>query len=122
MSADGTLTISFLDEPEDVYNLTQCMFYTGEYERAAIFIRKRGLHEKFNAFRSLETATNSYNYGKFYNCCDCYRYLAAKCYAECKDWQSALELLEDSSCDIASKSVMMESENVPGVPTNKVIQ
>lgn len=87
-------------EAEDVYNLTQCMFCTGEYERAAIFIRKRGLHEKFNAFR----------------------YLAAKCYAECKDWQSALELLEDSSCEIVSKSVIMESDNVPGVPTNKEME
>lgn len=40
-----------LDEVRDVYCLSQCMYCVGEYERAAIFIKNRGLHEKFNAFR-----------------------------------------------------------------------
>ncbi|XP_077975970.1 cell division cycle protein 16 homolog [Styela clava] len=84
-------------EIQDIYNLAQCMYSVGEYERAALFIKGKRLHEKHSAFR----------------------YLAAKCYAEAKEWQLALDLLEDATFQVIPRKLHMETEDVPGIPTNK---
>ncbi|XP_028403874.1 cell division cycle protein 16 homolog [Dendronephthya gigantea] len=60
------------DELQDVYWFAQALFYTKQYERAVHALISRGLHENNLACR----------------------YLVGKCYAECKKWQEALDVLE----------------------------
>nr|XP_009859251.1 cell division cycle protein 16 homolog [Ciona intestinalis] len=85
----------------DVYRLAQSMFHMKQFERAAVLIIKRKLHLKYNAFR----------------------YLVAKCYASCKEWQLALDVLEtvqpDGSTSMVSKKILLEAEKVEGVPEDK---
>ena len=57
---------------QDVYWFAQALFYTKQYQRAAHTLTSRGLHESNLACR----------------------YLVGKCYAECKKWQEALDVLE----------------------------
>jgi len=45
------LVFCFADQACDVYWLTQCMFLTGQFDRAAHIIVKRNLHRKSLAFR-----------------------------------------------------------------------
>lgn len=60
------------NELQDVYWYAQALFYTKQYQRAVHALISRGLHESNLACR----------------------YLVGKCYAECKKWQEALDVLE----------------------------
>jgi anaphase-promoting complex subunit 6 len=60
------------NELQDVYWFAQALFYTKQYQRAVHALTSRGLHESNLACR----------------------YLVGKCYAECKKWQEALDVLD----------------------------
>ncbi|XP_076812407.1 cell division cycle protein 16 homolog [Clavelina lepadiformis] len=83
----------------DVYHLAQCMFHMKQYDRAALLIIRRQLHLKHSVFR----------------------YLAAKCYAEAKQWQAALDLLEGCQKDpnISLSKKLPSTESVNGIPDDK---
>ncbi len=69
--AEKTMSLSN-NELQDVYWFAQALFYTKQYQRAVHALTSRGLHESNLACR----------------------YLVGKCYAECKKWQEALDVLE----------------------------
>ncbi|XP_046848454.1 cell division cycle protein 16 homolog [Xenia sp. Carnegie-2017] len=72
------------NELQDVYWFCQALFYTKQYDRAVHALTSRGLHESNLACR----------------------YLVGKCYAECKKWQEALDVLEmEEKCSKISFSV-----------------
>merc|ERR1712062_521577 len=94
--ADKAASLSS-DDPGDVHQLAQCMYNLKQFERAAILIMKKKLHLKFDAFR----------------------YLAAKCYFSCKNWQFALDILENTS--ITEKSFLSEPSIPSCVPSNEEV-
>lgn len=69
--ADKAVTLSNGDV-QDVYWLAQTLFLSGQYQRAIHALKGRELLQTNLACR----------------------YLAAKCYAECRQWQEALDVLE----------------------------
>ena len=69
--ADKAMSLSN-SELQDVYWFAQALFFTNQYQRAVFALTSRGLEEKDLACR----------------------YLVGKCYAECKMWQEALDVLE----------------------------
>lgn len=69
--ADKAMSLSN-GELQDVYWFAQALFFTNQYQRAVFALTNRRLHENNLACR----------------------YLVGKCYAECKKWQEALEVLE----------------------------
>lgn len=83
------------NELQDVYWFAQALFQTRQFERAAHALTSRGLHESNLACR----------------------YLVGKCYAECKKWQDALDVLEmdqefekgDLSSELGSGSKKLEA-------------
>ena len=71
------------NELQDVYWFAQALFYTKQYQRAVHALTSRALHESNLACR----------------------YLVGKCYAECKKWQEALDILEmEEKCTTSNLS------------------
>ncbi|KAK3783246.1 hypothetical protein RRG08_022006 [Elysia crispata] len=68
--ADKLVDLS--DAVEDLFWYAQTMYYTGQYHRAIHLLNSRKLIKQYPACR----------------------YLAAKCYYECKEWQEALNVLD----------------------------
>ena len=69
--ADKAVTLSSGDV-QDVYWLAQTLFLSGQFQRAIHTLKSQDLSQKNLACR----------------------YLAAKCHAECRQWQEALDILE----------------------------
>eukprot|EP00794_Sanderia_malayensis_P008062 gene8062-8925_t len=79
--ADKTCSLSNWNQ-QDIIWLAQTMFLTSQFRRAADLLEKRGLvHKNLVA-----------------------KYLVAKCYAECKDWDKVLEILEHDQLDVSTTS------------------
>lgn len=89
--ADKAVSLSNGDV-QDVYWFAQTLFLTGQYQRAAHVLTSKGLLQ---------------------NNLSC-RYLAAKCYAECKQWQEALNILEMDSKELVGKDLLAVDGAVPG--------
>ncbi|XP_035828816.1 cell division cycle protein 16 homolog isoform X3 [Aplysia californica] len=64
--------VSLSDAVEDVFWYAQTMYLTGQYHRAIHLLTSKKLDKTYTACR----------------------YLAAKCYYECKEWQEALNVLD----------------------------
>lgn len=79
--ADKAVSLS-KGEVQDVYWLAQTLFLTGQFQRACHALKSRGFVESSLACR----------------------YLAAKCHAECKQWQDALDLLDYEAKDVVEKA------------------
>ncbi|XP_042316286.1 cell division cycle protein 16 homolog isoform X1 [Sceloporus undulatus] len=62
----------FLEDPQDIYWLAQCLYLTAQYHRAAHALRSRKLDKLFEACR----------------------YLAARCHYAAKEYQQALDILD----------------------------
>ncbi|EDO45312.1 predicted protein [Nematostella vectensis] len=89
--ADKAVSLSNGDV-QDVYWFAQSLFLSGQYQRASHALKRRGC---------LETSLAC-------------RYLAAKCHAECKQWQEALDTLDAMPKDLEDKDVFPMSEGVSG--------
>lgn len=89
--ADKAMALSN-GELQDVYWFAQALFFTRQYQRAVFVLMSRRLHESNLACR----------------------YLVGKCYAECKKWQEALDVLEieakeTSLSELGTGSTKLES-------------
>ena len=73
--ADKLVTIS--GAPDDVYRLAQAFVFTKQFRRALTVLRKN----------KLETTSPRF------------RYLAAKCLAECSEWDECLAMLDDEALE-----------------------
>ncbi|XP_062587191.1 cell division cycle protein 16 homolog [Saccostrea cucullata] len=104
--ADKVVSLSN-GNPDDVYWYAQTLYLTGQYHRASQLLRSRKLDKNNSACR----------------------YLAAKCHFECKEWQTALNILDmvennsflpsftkhnltDSLYDQSQKEVVEQSYNL----------
>ncbi|CAG5124550.1 unnamed protein product [Candidula unifasciata] len=72
--------VSLSDAVEDVFWYAQAMYYTGQYHSAIHLLTSRKLDKTYSACR----------------------YLTAKCYYECKEWQEALNILEMADMSFSS--------------------
>lgn len=77
---------------QDVYWFAQTLFLTGQFQRAAHSLKSRGVVQTNLACR----------------------YLAAKCHAELKQWQEALEILETEQKESGDKELPTELSFVGG--------
>ena len=89
--ADKAISLSNGDV-QDVYWFAQTLFLTGQFQRAAHALTSRGLLQTNLACR----------------------YLAAKCYTECKQWQEALNILDMDSKESGEKNLLGTDGLVPG--------
>ncbi|XP_065069614.1 cell division cycle protein 16 homolog [Rhopilema esculentum] len=77
--ADKACSLSS-NSQQDIIWLAQTMLLTGQYERAAELLKKHGL----------------------VNCSPIAKYIVAKCYAERKEWDKVLDILENDQVDVSS--------------------
>ena len=87
--ADKVCTLSKNNAP-DVLWLAHTFYLTNQYLRAAHLLKSKGL------IRINSTA----------------RYLAAKCYYECKDWRSAIEVLEGDYQELKVDKTFSQNTNL----------
>ena len=90
--ADKSLSLSNGDI-QDVYWFAQTLFLTDQFQRAAHVLKSRGVVQTTLACK----------------------YLAAKCHAECKQWQEALDILEMDPKDPGERDFPTEVCIVGGV-------
>ncbi|ESN99613.1 hypothetical protein HELRODRAFT_113698 [Helobdella robusta] len=88
---DKLVTLS-KGNPQDVYWYADTLYKSGQYHRASKLLERYKLDER----------------------CVSGRYLKAKCHYESKDFQEALNILQDF--DESEKSKDIKSENIDGIP------
>ena len=94
--ADKVCSLS-KDDPQDIIWLAQSMFFAGQHRRAANLIKREGLISRSPFCK----------------------YLAAKCFAECKEWEKVLEVLEGDYKDskLSLFNGQIESPKIENIPS-----